>query len=160
MPLAGEVLVCVCVCVCVCCIYEGVSTHSTEWAAAVRTCVHRLATVFTVSNELMSLMEGLSEAASFHCVSQPSVGVWGYSVIKGLRRWQEKKILWLIFPHGTIIKSSCSLPANSGSKTSETRLNKCRSFHASSLSRSACVSVYSRWVRSQKSLCTHDIMSM
>lgn len=27
--------------------------------------------MFTVSDELMPLMEGLSEAASFHCVSQP-----------------------------------------------------------------------------------------
>lgn len=50
-------------------------THSREWAAAVGTCVRRLATVFTVSNEFMSLLEGLSEAASFHCVSQP---VWEF----------------------------------------------------------------------------------
>lgn len=66
-PLAGEGLVCVC---CV-----RVWTHSGEWAAAVRTCVRRLATVFTVSNDFMSLVEGLSEAASFHCVSQP---VWEF----------------------------------------------------------------------------------
>lgn len=55
-----------------CCIHVGVSR---EQAAAVRTCVCRLATMFTVSNELMSLMEGLSETVSPQCLSWAAVGV-------------------------------------------------------------------------------------
>lgn len=56
MQLAEEV----CVFVCACVVSIRVWSCSTEWAA-VGTCVCRLATMFTVSNELMSLMEGLSE---------------------------------------------------------------------------------------------------
>ncbi len=66
-----------CVCVCVCtrahCISEGVKTQKRVGSSSQDLCVHRLTTMFTVSNELMSLMDGLSEAASFHRVSQP---VW------------------------------------------------------------------------------------
>lgn len=38
-------------------------------AAAVGACVYRLVVMFTVSNELMSLVEGFSEAATFHCLT-------------------------------------------------------------------------------------------
>lgn len=57
----------------VCGIYEGVNTAQSGQQQSGR--VRRLATMFTMSNELMSLMEELSEAASFHCVSQPE---WVY----------------------------------------------------------------------------------
>lgn len=37
-------------CACVCVLYLQGCEHTAVWAAAVRMCVHRLATMFTVSN--------------------------------------------------------------------------------------------------------------
>lgn len=65
---------CWCVCVCVVSMRRVWQQHA-QWAAAVRTCVHRLAAVFTGSNELelMSLYGGSERG----CVFSPSHGRCG-----------------------------------------------------------------------------------
>lgn len=51
-------------------------------AAVIGTFVYRLVVMFTVSNELMSLMEGFREAATFHCLTASGGVLGGGRVIK------------------------------------------------------------------------------
>lgn len=76
--------------------------------------------MFTVRNELMSLMDGLNEAASFHCVSRP---VWVFS---GTQCNQEAALMtegrhiMTDFLHKIIIKSRLSFAATSLNKQVKT----------------------------------------
>jgi len=91
-------LVCVCVCVCV----WSTRAHGMhrEWAAAaVRNCVHRLATRFTASNELMSLVERL-------CHRQ----AWLVRLHRGAALITGHGDILTYCPREIIIESSCAPP--------------------------------------------------